>query len=256
MVKGLDLFATHFRQYEDRYVFIGGTACTVLMKNAGIDFRATRDLDIVLCVEALDKEFVQAFWTFIRHGGYQRQQKSTGKKLFYRFHDPEDKSYPVMLELFSRVPDALILPEHSHLTPIPVAEEASSLSAILLIDDYYRLIHAGKRIVDGVPIVGHEYLIPLKARAWLDLTELRKDGKSIQSHDINKHRNDVFRLYQLLTPQTRVSLSSMVREDLWRFLDIAEEQQAVNLASIGLRHTSLATVCETMRRIYCDRTGL
>jgi hypothetical protein len=27
MVKGLDLFREHFREYADRYVLIGGTAC-------------------------------------------------------------------------------------------------------------------------------------------------------------------------------------------------------------------------------------
>jgi len=250
MVRGLALFRDHFRQFDDRYVLIGGTACTVLMEDAGLDFRATRDLDIVLCIEALDRRFVHAFWAFIRQGGYRNQQKSTGKKLFYRFHDPVDQSYPALLELFARVPDALILPEDSHLTPIPIDEAVSSLSAILLNDAYYHVIHAGKRMVDGVPVVGHEYLIPLKARAWLDLTALRDAGGSIQSHDINKHRSDVFRLYQLLTPETRVHLPALVEDDLRRFLELVEEQQAVNLASVGLRHMTLAEVCGTMRRIY------
>ncbi len=48
MVKGLDLFREHFRGYADRYVLIGGTACDLAMGEAGLDFRATRDLDIIL----------------------------------------------------------------------------------------------------------------------------------------------------------------------------------------------------------------
>lgn len=250
MVKGLDVFTEHFRDFEDRYVLIGGTACTVLMEEAGLDFRATKDLDIVLCVEALDGEFIRAFWDFIRLGGYQNQQKSTMRKLLYRFYHPQNVSYPAMLELFSRTPDALTLPEGSHLTPIPTDEEVASLSAILLNDEYYRLIHNGKRIVDGIPIVGHEYIIPLKARAWLDLIALRKAGKDIHSNDINKHRSDVFKLYQLLSPETRVPLPPVVREDLWRFLALAEEQHAVNLNNIGLQHTSMAAVCGIIRVIY------
>ncbi len=31
MVKGLDLFRDHFRDFADRYVLIGGTACDLVM---------------------------------------------------------------------------------------------------------------------------------------------------------------------------------------------------------------------------------
>ena len=48
MVKGLDVFRGHFAGYEDQYVLIGGTAATLAMAEAGLEFRATKDLDIVL----------------------------------------------------------------------------------------------------------------------------------------------------------------------------------------------------------------
>jgi predicted nucleotidyltransferase len=68
MVKGLEVFRDYFREYSDRSILIGGTACDLAMEEAGVAFRATQDLDIVLCVEALDKEFVKAFWAFVRAG--------------------------------------------------------------------------------------------------------------------------------------------------------------------------------------------
>ena len=68
MVRGLEQFKKHFAQFADRYVLIGGTACTILMEEAGLEFRATKDLDIVLCIEALDREFGKAFWQFIQTG--------------------------------------------------------------------------------------------------------------------------------------------------------------------------------------------
>ena len=134
MVKGIDQFRAHFEGFNDRYVLIGGAACFLALDEAGLDFRVTKDLDIVLCVEALDAEFVGAFWSFIERGKYKNKQKSTGKKLFYRFYEPEDGTFPYMLELFSRTPDALHLSDDTHLTPIPVDKEQSSLSAILLDD--------------------------------------------------------------------------------------------------------------------------
>nr|MDA3785494.1 hypothetical protein [Deltaproteobacteria bacterium] len=88
MVKGLDRFKEHFQEFADQYILIGGVACYLAMDDAGLDFRATKDLDIVLCVEALDKYFVKAFWNFIREGEYQIQEKSTGEKQFYRFYKP------------------------------------------------------------------------------------------------------------------------------------------------------------------------
>lgn len=253
MVRGLERFTAHFQPYADRYVLIGGAACTVLMDEAGMAFRATRDLDIVLCVEALDGDFVQAFWEFIHLGGYRHQQKSTGKTLFYRFHDPADVSYPAMLELFSRIPDMLTLAVGSHRTPLPINEDLSSLSAILLDTEYYHLIHAGKRLINGLPVVPPEYLIPLKARAWLDLTALRQSGINIQSGDIAKHRNDILRLYQLLTPATRIILPATVREDLWRFLQQTEAERIVNLNSLRLHNSTLDAVCTTLRVIYGHR---
>ncbi len=250
MVRGLDKFKEHFRSYSDRYVLIGGTACSLAMEEVGLDFRATKDLDIVLCVEALDSSFVKAFWEFIHVGRYKNQQKSTGKRLFYRFFDPEDVSYPVMLELFARKPDALMLHDDSHLTPIPVDEEASSLSAILMDDEYYKFIHAGKRELDGLPVAMAEYLIPLKARAWLDMRSRRIAGEQIDEKNIKKHRNDIFRLYQIIDPELSISLPDTIREDFQRFLDAIAEEDSIDLKMLGLGKTTLEETFRTMRRLY------
>ena len=179
MVRGLDIFRDHFESQTAKYVLIGGTACYLAMREMGLDFRATRDLDIVLCAERIDADFSRVFWDFIQKGKYRNRQESTGKKLFYRFYDPGDVVYPHMIELFSRQPDALKIAEESHLTPIPFDDEASSLSAILLNEDYYSFILSGKQFVKGLPIVSAEFLIPLKARAYLDLIERQREGKLV-----------------------------------------------------------------------------
>ena len=70
MVKGIDQFRAHFEGFNNRYVLIGGAACYLAMEEAGLDFRVTKDLDIVLCVEVLDAEFVDAFWDFVKKGKY------------------------------------------------------------------------------------------------------------------------------------------------------------------------------------------
>jgi len=82
MVKGAERFRDYFRDYTDQYVLIGGTACDISFENNAADFRATKDLDVVLIVEALTREFGQRLWTFIREGGYQNRAKSTGSPQF------------------------------------------------------------------------------------------------------------------------------------------------------------------------------
>lgn len=152
MVRGLDIFRTWFADHADQYILIGGTAATLAMEEAGLEFRATKDLDIVLHVEALIPEFGQTFWKFIDAGGYTiRQISDTGKPIFYRFQTSTDQHFPAMVELFSRAPDGLVPAQGSRLTPIPLDEAVSSLSAILLDDAYYEFILSGRREVNGLP---------------------------------------------------------------------------------------------------------
>ncbi len=43
MVKGIESFREKFKDFTDCYTVIGGAACDFLRKEAGTDFRATKD---------------------------------------------------------------------------------------------------------------------------------------------------------------------------------------------------------------------
>ena len=107
MVAGIDKFREHFAGHEGQYALIGGTACDLLFANAGINFRATKDFDMVLCVEVVDEAFSAAFAAFLEGGGYETRQKNDGHKEYFRFYKPADKTYPYMIELFSRKPGGI-----------------------------------------------------------------------------------------------------------------------------------------------------
>ena len=136
MVADIDRFREHFAAHEDQYAIIGGAACDLRFGSADLDFRVTKDIDVVLCVEAVDVAFARAFEAFLIAGGYQARERSDGTKEFYRFHRPTDRSFPYMIELFSRRPGTLDLLQGAVLTPIPVEDDVISLSAILLEDSY------------------------------------------------------------------------------------------------------------------------
>jgi len=247
MVRGLGIFQEQFAPYVDQYVLIGGTAASLSMEEAGLEFRATKDLDIVLHVEALTPAFGIAFWKFVEDGGYEiRQASDTGRPIFYRFQKPADERYPAMIELFARAPDGLQPSEGSQLTPIPMDEAVASLSAILLDDVYYAFIMEGRREVDRLPWVGEDRLIPLKAIAWLELTARKQQGAKIDAKDVRKHLNDVLRLSQLLAPATRIALAKKISDDLTRFLLAVAADKSIDPKALQIGN---ATVAELTARI-------
>lgn len=251
MVKGLDVFQGWFAAYANQYVLIGGTAATLTMEEAGLAFRATKDLDIVLHVEALTPAFGAAFWKFVEAGGYEiRQASDTGKPIFYRFQKPTDDRYPVMVELFARAPDGLKPAEGSQLTPIPLDEAVSSLSAILLDEAYYAFIMAGRREVDGLPWVGEDRLIPLKAIAWLDLNARKEQGAKVDTKDVRKHLNDVLRLSQLLAPATRIPLDKTISDDMTRFLTAIGSDNSIDPKALQLGNVTIAELVARIAQAY------
>ena len=137
----------------------------------------------------------------------------------------------------------------SDLTPIPFDDEISSLSAILLDDDYYSFLQAGKQVIDGVPIVGAEHLIPLKARAWLDLTERKRSGQQVDSRSIKKHKNDVFRLFAIVDPDFEGPVPEQVKTDLGSFLERMPTER-LDLKAMGLGSQTLDSFTAELRRIY------
>ena len=80
MVRGLEIFQKWFAGFENQYVLIGGTAALITMAEAGVPFRGTKDLDIVLHVEVLTQAFGLKFWEFVQAGGYQRNEGNPQEK--------------------------------------------------------------------------------------------------------------------------------------------------------------------------------
>lgn len=252
MVRGLDKFKEYFAGFDDNYVLIGGAASNLLEEENRLVPRATKDLDIILVVEALTSSFVKRFWQFVRDAGYMHRQKGTDKAEFYRFYQPADASYPAQVELLSRKPDLIELPEDIVIGPIPVGEELSSLSAIMLNDEYYHFTIANSITLDGVHIANNVALIPLKAKAYINLRQAKADEQFINSGDITKHKNDVIRLGLTLAPETRLSLPDAICEDLIHFFDVVKDDlpQDDFTNRIGAGGTNVNTVVETIKTVF------
>ena len=251
MVRGIESFRQWFQGYEEQYAIIGGTACDLLMTDEGMNFRATKDIDLVLIIEAVDTAFGYRFWEYVTAAGYEHRNRSTGEPQFYRFTNPKSKEYPTMIELFTRKPDAVILPKNATLSPLPMEEDLSSLSAILLNEDYYEFLKKGRIQLSGVTVLEAPYLIAFKAKAWLDLSQRKATGEQIDSRNIRKHKNDVFRLTELLNHNMKQlpCLPNAVKADMSKFIESMLSED-VDLKQIGILGKSKEDILEELKAVY------
>lgn len=247
MVKGLDTFREYFADYEKQYVLIGGAACDIVFESNEANFRATRDLDMVLIIEALTPEFGEKFWEFIVAGKYRNKATSSGNPQFYRFDKPEDDSFPKMIELFCR--SDFELRQAEGITPIHIDDEISSLSAILLDDDYYKALLDGKVVREGLSVLRPEYIILFKAKAYLDLKARKDAGEAVDSSDIKKHKKDILRIAAELILEPVVDLPETVKADIKFFIEFLEQEpyDQNSLKMYGLKNMDIV---DLLKRVF------
>lgn len=247
MVKGIDTFRRYFAEYEEQYVLIGGAACDIAFESNDTAFRATRDLDMVLIVEALTPKFGEKFWEFIQDGRYRNKSTNGHKPQFYRFDKPENEEYPKMIELFCR--SNFELREMTGITPIHIDDEVSSLSAILLNDDYYRILLEGKVVRNGLSVLRPEYLILFKAKAFLDLKQRKDRGEAVDSKNISKHKKDILRIAAELVLERTGELPGAVETDIRAFIDLLAQDpfDSNSLKTYGLSNEE---VVEVLHRVF------
>jgi hypothetical protein len=247
MVKGIDKFRDYFKGYEGQYVLIGGAACDILFESNDSDFRVTRDLDMVLIIEALTAEFGEKLWDFIAEGQYRNKVRGAEKPQFYRFDKPEDDSFPKMIELFCR--STFELANAEGITPIHIDDEISSLSAILLDDDYYKALLEGKVVKEGLSVLKPEYIILFKAKAYLDLKSRKESGMPVDSRDIKKHKKDILRIAAELLLQEVSGLPESLISDIHSFIDLLETEPFDReiLSDYGLKNDDIIAL---LKRIF------
>jgi hypothetical protein len=234
MVNGIETFREKFKDYTDCYTVIGGAACEILMTDADMAFRATKDIDMIVVLEDRYMDFARVFWEYIHEGQYRCGWKNSETVHFYRFTDPAP-GFPSQIEPFSRKPDYHVSDE-KEIIPIHFKEDISSLSAILLNDDFYNFMLEGREVIDGICVLGAVYLIPFKMFAWLDLIEKKARGEHVNDRDLKKHKYDVFRLSEIIPSNKTIPVRGLVAKSIDRFIERIREEP-LSLAQIGLSVT-------------------
>lgn len=253
-IKGLEKFKAYFSNFKENYVIIGGTACSVILRDADIKPRATKDIDMILIVEQMTPEFGRQFWQFIKDGEYTTRERKRDEGRdplpeLFRFSQPHNEGFPYQIELLSKNPDILGVPANFHLTPIPVGEDVSSLSAILMDEEFYHFALAHSVTEDELHVADAIGLMCLKMKAYLNLSEQEPPA---HGSDIRKHMSDVFKLMVGGNIAEPVILSGNMKNDMYEFMEKMEvlmPNQPLQ-DSIQRNEEFIRQVLDEMKRIF------
>ena len=213
-MEGLEKFREAFAEFSDNYVVIGGTACDIAMTGTVVRPRATHDIDMIVIVENMTEAFGERFWQFVREAGYRPEKRKqtddeSPKYELYRFLDGKE-GYPEMIELLSRHSDIFGEPHGIIIEPLPIGEDVSSLSAIIMDDDFYNFTIAHSKLTNGIRHADSTALIALKAKAYMNLIADKQAGKHVNSKDIKKHRSDVLKNVVIMEDNEIIAPESIV----------------------------------------------
>lgn len=210
---GFDHFCNYLTGLENLYVIIGGGAASILMEDEGLEFRATKDVDLV--VLSRSDELNTRILSYVNDGGYKTKEATEGSPRYYRFREPTKKDCPALIEVFARNELNLDLQDGQYI--IPIHDDAvERLSAILLDDEYFEIIQ--RNLVtsqSGIPLINALANICLKACAHRELFDRKAGGdKNVDEKSIQKHLKDIWRIAVILTGDEEITLTGQPLKDL------------------------------------------
>lgn len=252
IVSGIQQFERAFAPFSDSFIVIGGSACRAVLSGGPIQPRRTRDIDMVLVLENVGKDFISAFWKFIKEGGYKFASRKNAegevKYVFYSFVGGSD-GYPSQIEILSKPVGGIGQPADYHIEYIEIDEDYSHLSAIILNPDYYAYLTTHYVVREGIRYASPESLICLKTLAYMNLNAERAAGKQANSDDLKKHRRDVMVAVASLDPTEVFEVSAHTKEVLNSFAQaIAEPEISQSIAaSLGVGVDYLGSLVEILQ---------
>ena len=101
----------------------------------------------------------------------------------------------------------------------------------------------------GVTVLDAAYLIPFKAKAWMDLTNRKAAGEHVDSKNIKKHKNDVFRLTELIDPTVKITAPQGVYTDVQEFAQ-RMQSESIDMKQLGLIGRTKDRILDELKDLY------
>ena len=225
-MQGLEKFKEYMSGFRSHYVVIGGLATVLTLEDRNLPARATKDVDMIIICQPEAQQYMKRFWEFIKAGGYKLwkpDDEEDSHPCFYRFVKPEDRAFPAQIELFSKVPEYVEVPEDVHIVHIPMEGYTSSFSAIIMDEAYYDFAIEHSEIVGDIRILKPEALIVLKAVAYNENLRRKEAGANVDQRDIDKHKKDVYRLSYVFDGSERFEVNETIKAQMKAFISEVEK---------------------------------
>lgn len=210
----------YLKDYTNSYFIIGGQATAIELAKIDLDFRITKDYDIVLISNSPEEGFYKALLDLISDGKYKNNYVN-GKKNAYRFEKPENPNFPAVIELFceqGQYHESL----NKRFAKIDLVECEDKISAMVLDKEIYNFALSHKIIESGISIVDTIGLIALKCFAYFENERLHKEGK-VHEGDVTKHKNDVITLVSSLKEGQKIMAPDILFNSLKQFYKLLKK---------------------------------
>lgn len=119
----------------------------------------------------------------------------------------------------------------------------------MLDNNYYNFLKEGRTIVNDITVLGAEYLIPFKTKAWLDLSNKKASGEHADNKNIKKHKNDVFRLSELIDTDIKILVENIIYADIVKFVKDMEKEE-IDLKKLGIPNKTKEQILNEILELY------
>lgn len=119
----------------------------------------------------------------------------------------------------------------------------------MLDNNYYNFLKEGRTIVNDITVLGAEYLIPFKTKAWLDLSNKKASGEHVDNKNIKKHKNDVFRLSELIDTDIKILVENIIYADIVKFVKDMEKEE-IDLKKLGIPNKTKEQILNEILELY------
>ena len=94
-------------------------------------------------------------------------------------------------------------------------------------------------------------MILFKIKAWIDMKEKLEKGEPIDSKNVKKHKNDIFRLLANVLPSAKVEVDAEIMADVRLFLKMIDKDRP-DLQNLGIKNVGFDEMFSLLKNLYLN----
>ena len=252
---GLDVVRAWSPHYPNQCALIGGAAGRLMMNHAGVATEKAGDVPVALSLRVVSEDFAIRVEDLVRAGRYRNGRASVPASGLVQFIEPEAPHFPPLLEVLDRSATVSLEADRTP-SEHPNDMSTGAVPAGPLMDEpTFAVLGTRLAAEDSPPILDERDLIPVKARAWMDLADRRLAGHAMDRDAVRKPLREVFQLLALVPRSEPIHVPVTAQDDLVDFIVRQHCNPGIDLQAEGFAF-SLPEALHLLSELYgLDITG-